>query len=37
MSQLNDQVTQASYQDPGLPEYANNPFISALPLISDAA
>lgn len=35
MTQFNGQVTQAHYQDPGLPEYANNPFISALPLIRD--
>jgi len=36
MTQFNAQITQAHYQDPGLREYANNPFICALPLIRDS-
>ena len=33
MTKITDYISVAEYQDPGLPEYANNPFISALPLI----
>ena len=36
MSDVNPNIATATYQDPGLAEYANNPFISALPLIKDS-
>lgn len=35
MTELNVNIVTADYQDPGLPEYAANPFISALPPIKD--
>lgn len=35
MTELNNKIGHANYQNPGLPEYASNPFISALPLIKD--
>ncbi len=36
MTNLTENILVAIYQDPGLSEYANNPFISALPLIKNS-